>query len=199
MPERRGGKADSRQGNRSRNPVQEVAGLTLRPGPDRNRQQHDVHHREAGNRQPNQQCARLRIPAFFQHGAVERIGLVAQSGQTIQNLVLQPAVGIDHQTLLAQIDAGRAHARKTADILFNLGNAAGAVDRRNRKRHMPRVRGRSGGRFGTGTGYTSRTCGEAHQFLLTISGRIWRKAVPSWAVATSRSCQLPAGKFSGAR
>ena len=106
------GKDHRRDRDQCADPVHHVAGHAFGPRPDRDRQQHDVHHREERDGQPHQQVAALPVGGGRgQHAGVELMRLVArafQDGAKILGRHLRPR--LDRGAAQGQVHACVAHA-----------------------------------------------------------------------------------------
>ena len=125
------GERGGRQRDQRRNPVQQVAGGVGRPGPDRDREQHHVHHRKARDGEAGEQVAPLAVTLGVVHGPrVEGAGGVAdprEGGDHVLGLRRGGVVG-GRDATQAEVDAGRAQAGGAGQRVFDALDAGGAVD-----------------------------------------------------------------------
>jgi hypothetical protein len=184
--EGQGGEGDRRQGDQRRDPVQEVAGRVARPGPDRDREQHDVHQREARDGDPGEQVAAGGVDAGgFERGAVERAGGEAERIERGDQAGLDAGrvLGGHGDALQGQVDPGAVNLGMGGEAALDAGDAGRAVDRGQGKldpaqRHVARPGGPApdGGRVGHrgagGAGHRRGIGGVGHVSCRTKSA--WR-------------------------
>ena len=129
--ERPAGIDGGRQRDQRRDPVEEVAGFRLDAAgiarPDRDRQQHDVHHGKAGDGQRAQQFAPRRIGALAHIRRIEGMGPVAEPRQHVDDplgvrLLLPP---VDGKAVAGQVEAGLLDAGHERETMLDLGHAGG--------------------------------------------------------------------------
>ena len=120
-----GGKRDQR-----RNPVEQVAGCRLRAGPDRNRQQHDVAGREAGDGERADQFRQGAVRCVRSH--IVEMRFVADPAQRLDE-GRRRAIGApaDRDPPGREIDPRLLDPRQGAERLFDLLDAAAAMDGRD--------------------------------------------------------------------
>jgi hypothetical protein len=113
--------------------VHQVARRRVGAGPDRDREQHDVHRREARHAEPRQQIARLAFLGLLGGlGRVERMHREAEAlgGGGDVRRARRTQVELDGQPFGGEVGARRAHAGHSAQALFQRGDAAAAMHSR---------------------------------------------------------------------
>ncbi len=109
-----------------------VAGRARSPGPDRDRQQHHVHHRKTGHAQPRQQVTPGFVAvAIGQHRAIERFGGVAQRRQLGDQQIFNIGQigGGDGYPLQGQVDAGAKYIGAVAQLALDRRDTGGTMHR----------------------------------------------------------------------
>ena len=124
------GIGDGRQRDRRREPVKEVARRAASARPDRHRQQHDVHHREARDRDRAQQRPAVGCAAIDLGRAVaDRMRLEPQQREGADQVRRFGVGGAgDMHALFGEIDPRRRDPPVAHQPLLQLGDAAGAAD-----------------------------------------------------------------------
>ena len=123
-----------RQGDQGGEPVEEVArrrvDVAAIAGPDRDREQHDVHRGEAGDAEPAHQAALLGDGAILLPLRHERIGLEAEHGELVDDRFRpqQRLPPFDRDALQREIDAGAEDGGLAAKPALNRLHAAGTAD-----------------------------------------------------------------------
>ena len=132
--ERLTGESRGRQHDERRKPMEEIAGLRRDvasiAGPDSDREQHDVHGREAGYRKAAQKMARLAGGEVFRLVRRERIGAIADPREIFDHACrLEPAVlPFDGEAVRRVVDAGSRETRQFLQNAFDFADTSGASD-----------------------------------------------------------------------
>ena len=135
-----------RQGNQRRQPVEEIALLRDHvadiAGPHRDRQHHDVHRGKGGDAETAQQKARLLGLHRFGADRLERIGLVAELCQAVDETgrVERALLPFQRHAAVGQVDTRQRHIRKRGKTALDLRHATGAIDALDRQIDMRQPR-----------------------------------------------------------
>ena len=111
-------------------------------GPHRDRQHHDVHRGKGGDAETAQQVARLLGLVSLGADRLERIGLVAELGQPVDETgrVERALLPFQRHAAVGQVDARQCHVRKRGKPALDLRHAAGAIDALHRQIDMRQPR-----------------------------------------------------------
>ena len=132
--ERLAGIGRRRQRDQRRQPVEEIALLGHHvadvAGPHRNRQHHHVHGRERRDAEAAQQEARLFDFRRLRARGLERIGLVAELGEPIDETggIERALLPFQRHAAVGQVDARQRDVGDRRQSALDLGHAAGATD-----------------------------------------------------------------------
>ena len=140
--ERLPGKDHRRQRDRRGNPVEQVARRVLGPRPDRDGQQHHVHHRKERDAQPHQQVAPL--PVGFGGATAGRGPARAPPSPSAASTAIScgggdVGRGLDADPLQRQVHPGRPHARHRLTARASTVEMQARAMRRRQRQHDPPV------------------------------------------------------------
>ena len=192
--------------------MEQIAGRIRGSGPDRDRQQHHIHHGETRHRHPHQQVAPGAIVLGDGQGArVQLMRLIACAFQLLDELVGHDMLlGLDRGTLERQVHPRRGDTGHGGQGPLDRRDTGRTVDRRQGQRDVrlgvQRLLGQSlrAGCGNTGrTGRDRRAKDGGHGVDLSGQRLTWRmtrweNGVPSSACAVMRMFQLPAARSTGA-
>ena len=135
-------------------PVEQVAGDAGRTGPDADRQQHDVHHSEAGNGKRADQSGGAAL-FLGQRIVREDLRFKAQRLDLAPQLIVIQLRQMRHGDLFGrEIDPRGDYAGFGIEAIFDFRDTAGAADRRDGKAGHQRLR-RSAGEGSNGVHWIS--------------------------------------------
>ncbi|OIQ66393.1 hypothetical protein GALL_520380 [mine drainage metagenome] len=129
----------SRQRDQCRQPVKKVAlfgeHIAAVAGPYRNGKHHDVHRGERRNPEAAQQKARLLNLSGLRVGGLERVGLVSELGEPVDEVggVERALFPFQRDAAVGEIDARQRDVRHRRKPALDLGHASGAIDALNRQ------------------------------------------------------------------
>ena len=122
------GISDHRNGDQSREPVEQIAGHASRAGPDADREQHDIHHPETGHRERADQLVGATL-SFGQRIVGENLGLETQCINLALELVVIQFRQMRYRHLFGRkIYPRRKNAGRTVQAIFNFRDTTGAAN-----------------------------------------------------------------------